>query len=293
MEIKSLLERYNIKNRIFNSFDRGIIPHAMLIDGLADEDDNIRVGIAKAIALYLVCNNMERPCFNCFACKKILNDNHPDVIKMGDNSGSNSFHIDKIRQLRQDAFIIANESNYKIYILDYADNMTVAAQNALLKILEEPPKDVVFILICKSSFKLLQTIRSRCQIFSFESEENKMYDRKVEGIVKDIINGVVGTTEWDLMISLSKLVKDKLLLRSILNLLIDIYSKAIRNSINQDKQSWIFAESVELLSFRLTRLSLVKSLEILDKTNFMLEQNVNMNLLISFLGLKLRESSLL
>ena len=95
------------------------------------------------------------------------------------------------------------------------------------------------------------------------------------------------------MISLSKLVKDKLLLRSILNLLIDIYSKAIRNSINQDKQSWIFAESVELLSFRLTRLSLVKSLEILDKTNFMLEQNVNMNLLISFLGLKLRESSLL
>ena len=82
-------------------------------------------------------------------------------------------------------------------------------------------------------------------------------------------------------------------MRSILNLLIDIYSKAIRNSINQDKQSWIFAESVELLSFRLTRLSLVKSLEILDKTNFMLEQNVNMNLLISFLGLKLRECSLL
>ena len=171
--------------------------------------------------------------------------------------------------------------------------MTAAAQNALLKVLEEPPKSVMFILICKSSKNLIQTIKSRCQIFSFEINENKMYDKKTEDCVKDIINGLVAVTEWELMLATSKLIKDKLLLKNVLDILIDIFSEAVRESFEASSSNKIFAEESKILSARLTKLSLIKSIEVLENTKDMLEKNANMNLLISTMCANMRSCSVI
>ena len=289
MDFKNLLKKYSLNEKILNNFKDKRIPHAIIIEGFSSEEDEIRLGIARVISAFLMCkDNNQKPCFNCSSCNKIFTDNHPDVIKVGDDGLAKSFHIDKIRELRQDAFIIPNESNYKVYILDYADNMTVAAQNALLKVLEEPPKSVVFILMCKSSKNLLQTIRSRCQIFSFEFNENKMYDKKVETCVKGIVNGLISTTEWEILTATSPLIKDKMLLKNVLDILIDIFNEAVREAFGVEVKNEVFAGESKVLSARLTKLSLIKSIDVLEQTKLMLEQNANMNLLISTMCANLR-----
>lgn len=289
MELINLFKEYDIENRILDRFNGKRIPHAIIIEGLSDEESEIRVGIAKIIASYLVCRcNGKRPCFECTSCLKVINDNHPDILKIGDDGTSKSFHIDKIRALRQDAFVVPNEADYKVYILDYANNMTISAQNALLKVLEEPPKSVVFILICKSSSLLLQTIRSRCQIFSFESFEHKLYDKKAGDCAKDIVKGILLPTEWELLIATSKLIKDKILFRNVLNILTDIFSEALRETFGLSENIEPFAEESKMLSLRLTKSSLIKLIEGLDKIKIMLDQNANMNLLVSSMCSKLR-----
>ena len=294
MDFRDILERYSLNEKILNNFSGKRVPHAIIIEGFSSEEDDIRLAIAKIISAFLMCKKEnEKPCFNCNSCNKIFADNHPDVIKIGDNGLAKSFHIDKIRELRQDVFIIPNESTYKVYILDYSDNMTAAAQNALLKVLEEPPKSVMFVLICKSSKNLIQTIKSRCQIFSFEINENKMYDKKTEDCVKDIINGLVAVTEWELMLATSKLIKDKLLLKNVLDILIDIFSEAVRESFEASSRNKIFAEESKILSARLTKLSLIKSIEVLENTKDMLEKNANMNLLISTMCANMRSCSVI
>ena len=289
MELINIFKEYDIENKILNGFNCKRIPHAIIIEGLSDEESEIRVGIAKIIASYLVCRcNEKKPCFECTSCLKVVNNNHPDILKIGDDGTSKSFHIDKIRTLRQDAFIVPNEADYKVYILDYANNMTISAQNALLKVLEEPPESVVFILLCKSSTSLLQTIKSRCQIFSFESFGHKLYDKRAEDCVRDIVKGILLSTDWELIIATSKLIKDKILFRNVLNILTDIFSEALRETFGLSENIEPFAEESKMLSLRLTKSSLIKLIESLDRIKVMLEQNANMNLLVSSMCSKLR-----
>ena len=127
------------------------------------------------------------------------------------------------------------------------------------------------------------TISDQKQIFSFEINENKMYDKKTEDCVKDIINRLVAVTEWELMLATSKLIKDKLLLKNVLDILIDIFSEAVRESFEASSSNKIFEEESKILSARLTKLSLIKSIEVLENTKDMLEKNANMNKIKAYL----------
>ena len=79
--------------------------------------------------------------------------------------GSRSFQMEEVRQIRDSASVMPNEAQTKVYILDRADNMTEQAQNALLKVLEEPPAHVMFLLTCTAASSLLPTVRSRRRFF--------------------------------------------------------------------------------------------------------------------------------
>lgn len=114
------------------------------------------------LAAAILCEGEgEKPCGDCGPCHKVLSGNHPDVMVVGEEGGSRSFHIDAIRQVRLSAYVKPNEGKAKVYILCDAQNMTVQAQNALLKIIEEPPSYGVFLLTCDNRSKLLPTILSR------------------------------------------------------------------------------------------------------------------------------------
>lgn len=94
--------------------------------------------------------------------RKSLTGIHPDIREYGSDGGARSFHLDVIRAIKADVFITPNEGKYKMYLLENAQTMTVQAQNALLKILEEPPSYAVFLLTAESRESMLPTILSRC-----------------------------------------------------------------------------------------------------------------------------------
>lgn len=137
----------------------GRFPHAVLLEG---QEGCGKKTLALRLAAAILCEGEgEKPCGDCGPCHKVLSGNHPDVMVVGEEGGSRSFHIDAIRQVRLSAYVKPNEGKAKVYILCDAQNMTVQAQNALLKIIEEPPSYGVFLLTCDNRSKLLPTILSR------------------------------------------------------------------------------------------------------------------------------------
>lgn len=158
----SLLDRFYGNNKakealVFYQRD-GRFPHGILLEG---ETGTGRKTFARLIAASALCEGDTPPCGQCRHCKKILKGVHPDVQTVGPEEGKKSFKKEQVEWLRADAWIKPNEAARKVYILCETQLMTAWAQNALLKLLEEPPAGVLFILTCDNRFKLLDTVRSR------------------------------------------------------------------------------------------------------------------------------------
>ena len=150
------------KKRIADAITNRKLSHAYIIEGATGSGKR---SFARLIAAALSCTqSTERlPCGECSFCRKILSDNAVDVHFL-DKGETASVKAEDVRTLRSDMFLSATESDYKVYIIDDADTMTVQAQNALLIVLEEPPPNVLILLLCEESGKLLTTIRSRAQL---------------------------------------------------------------------------------------------------------------------------------
>ena len=138
----------------------GSISHAYIIQ---DEFSENAKTIAYAFAMSLHCQKGGvEACYDCHACKRILKNNHPDLIYV-EAQNLKSISVGDIREKVNDTVEIKPYSSlYKVYIIDKADSMTVQAQNALLKTMEEPPEYAVIILIAQSLDRFLPTIKSRC-----------------------------------------------------------------------------------------------------------------------------------
>lgn len=153
-----------VKRQLSALVDAGHFPHALLLEG---EEGSGRRTLAMLIARAATCKGeAERPCGVCAACVKT---EHPDITVCGGDG--QSLTVDTIRQLRQEAYVLPNEAPYRVIILAGAETMTPQAQNALLKILEEPPAHVLFILTCENRTQLLETIRSRCVALTMQAVE--------------------------------------------------------------------------------------------------------------------------
>ena len=148
------------RTRLSGAFDSGREPHAFLIDGPAGSGKKT---LARLIAQAYVCEGTgERPCGECRQCRNAQAGAHPDILLESAAGGARSFSVDTVRRIRLDAFVAPNDAAVKVYILDGVHNMTESAQNALLKILEEPPPHVRFVLTCDGRSRVLETVQSRC-----------------------------------------------------------------------------------------------------------------------------------
>ena len=128
---------------------------------------------AREMAAAALCESTgaTKPCRACRHCRKVFQGEfpgiHPDVAlveRAADKSGKlrREITVDQIRALAVDAAVLPNEADGKVYIFPEADTMNIAAQNAFLKLLEEPPRGVMFLLCAESREKLLETVQSRC-----------------------------------------------------------------------------------------------------------------------------------
>lgn len=158
MGFDALLGNQRLKDNLRSSFARNRVPHFFLICG---PEGSGRHTLAKLLAAALMCTGRDQPCGHCEGCRKVLNGLHPDFIIM-DDPERKTVPVELIRQARADIYIQPNEGKRKIYLFPRAQDMLPPSQNALLKILEEPPSYGAFILITDNAEKLLPTVRSRC-----------------------------------------------------------------------------------------------------------------------------------
>lgn len=133
-------------------------PHAVLICG---EDGVGKKTFARIMAQAILCESENAPCGVCDNCKKISSGNHPDVEEITEYKKEASFKVDYVREIKSRAYLSPNEAKKRVFLIANAECMTHQAQNALLKVLEEPPETAVFILTTQNREKLLTTVLSR------------------------------------------------------------------------------------------------------------------------------------
>ena len=156
MGFESLLGNDRLKENLAQSLAKKHISHFYLISG---PEGSGKHTLAKLLAAAILCQGQRKPCLSCGPCRKLQEGNHPDFITVEDPEHKN-VAVRIVRQFREDVFVLPNESDYKIYL--FPQDLGIEGQNALLKILEEPPKYGVFILLTDNPDKLLPTVRSRC-----------------------------------------------------------------------------------------------------------------------------------
>ena len=156
MAFESLLGNERIKQNLSAAASKNRFAHFYLISGPKGSGKHT---LARLLAAALMCENLSRPCGTCAACRKIMADTHPDFITVDDPEHKN-VAVKIIRQARESIFIRPNEGLRKIYL--FPQEMGMEGQNALLKVLEEPPAYGIFIILSDNPEKLLTTVRSRC-----------------------------------------------------------------------------------------------------------------------------------
>ncbi len=162
-------------NLLTQAILRSELPHAYIIEG---EQGSGKKTLARSIISAVACNAKDAPCGVCESCRKINEMICPDVSYIGLEGDKKTIGVDTVRFIREDSFVTPNDLDVKAYIVTDADKMTEQAQNAFLKILEEPSPGVYFFLLCKSSFSLLPTVKSRASILRmqrFSDEELSDY----------------------------------------------------------------------------------------------------------------------
>ncbi len=158
MGFDRLLGNEQLKHNLISARKQQRLSHFYLISGPAGSG---RHTLADLIAGAMLCQQPDAPCGVCPACRKVFSHNHPDY-QLIDDPEKKTVPVDLIRQARTDMFIRPNEGQRKIFLFPRAQDMGLPGQNALLKVLEEPPPYGVFLLLADNPDTLLPTVRSRC-----------------------------------------------------------------------------------------------------------------------------------
>src|SRR6266571_4331221 len=180
-KFSEVIGQEHVTRTLKNALEQGRTAHGYIFSGHRGIG---KTTVARILAMALNCRSSDKPvpepCGICESCTEIRAGNAVDVIEI---DAATNRGIDEIRELREAARYLPARDRYKIYILDEAHQITDAAFNALLKTLEEPPSHVVFMLATTQPEDIPQTIRSRCQHFSFRAVRFE----EIVGQLKDLI----------------------------------------------------------------------------------------------------------
>ncbi len=145
-------------HRLIQEFASGSTVHAYLFTGPRGVGKKT---LAEQCAMALLCTGELKPCFTCPPCVRFLDGTHPDVRRI---SGDKTIGVDAVREVVRISGEHTYEGGRRIILIDRAEKMTAQAQNCLLKTLEDPPVDSVFLLTAEEASSLLPTVVSRCRV---------------------------------------------------------------------------------------------------------------------------------
>ena len=191
MDLSRLYGNEALKSVLVRAAQENRVSHAYLLEGGFGTG---KTTLAFLFSAALCCESGERrPCMQCPSCRKILRAQSPDLCVIGIDAlpfapgepvpnaagltKTKSIGVEAVRVLKSDVYIRPNDLEHKLYIIGHTERMTVQAQNALLKILEEPPEGAIFFLLCENRAALLPTVLSRVQRLTMEAfSDDVLYD---------------------------------------------------------------------------------------------------------------------
>lgn len=242
---------------------------------------------AQLLSQWAVCQNDagHKSCGECSGCLKVLSGNHIDVYTAQTAGKLEVVSVDEIRHICSDAYIMPNEATAKVYILPNAEKMQIAAQNAFLKVLEEPPQNILFILCCTNAEQLLGTIRSRAMVFNLDSTQ--VFDEKIleaQVRAKQIATAIIETKGIKLLEATGS-INDRGFARLVMTELSDIIRQAL---ITRSGGSAKVCNEAKLIQRRIHRKNLIEILETINTAQTRLGQNINIGLFTAWLCATLR-----
>lgn len=160
----------------------GRLSHAYIISGPEKEKKHALADFL--IQAYVCSSESGRPCGICSNCRKAKGNIHPDIIRVSLLEDKRNILVDQVRRLRTEAYIRPNEANRKVFVIEDAQTMNENAQNALLKVLEDGPQYLSFLLLTENAQQLLPTIRSRCEILSLSTHSDEGFFPEDEELQK-------------------------------------------------------------------------------------------------------------
>ena len=303
------------------------VSHAYILNGENGSGKNM---LAKAFAKALVCEaGYGDSCNMCRACHQFDSGNHPDV-KWITHEKANSIGVDEVReQINNDIVIKPYSSKYKVYIIDEAEKMTVQAQNALLKTIEEPPEYAVIMLLTSNVDALLPTIQSRCvrldlkvvddslvkkylmerlHVPDYQAEIDASFAQGSIGRAKEAATSeefsrmtekalkilkYVNTMEvYELSDEIKALSDEKQNISDYLDIFQFWFRDVLMFKATQEVDNLVFKQEINYIKEQASQRSyenLEKILEALEKTKVRLRANVNFELALELLFLTIRE----
>lgn len=261
-------------------------PHTVLLDGA---DAKSRRELALFLAQTILCTGDARPCGSCNACIKCKAGVHPDIKEFGEIGSNAVFKIDAAREIKQDAFILPNDGDRKVYILLETQQMNDNAANALLKTLEEPPRYAHFILTCDSRASMLQTVLSRATVLGM-SEPAAEREGEAAGLASDMARAVTALHESELLRLCGALEKDKALFTDCVSALSEIFKDALLLKSGANKQNLPYPAS-ETVAAALGKERLYALYETCGQLLSAQKRNVNYTLLLTRLTYALRRAA--
>lgn len=252
------------------------VPHAVIVTG---GNESTRKDMCGFLSMWAVCKKQDKPCGVCSACNKAKGNNHIDIYFAKGSGKNDGIAVEEIRNITRDTAIIPNEADKKVYILEDADRrMGAEALNAFLKTLEEPSQDVLFLLPVSNLKALPQTVRSRCTVFTLESEHSVSEEVKEAAI--GILQGILDINELSLLKATWALNSRKKALE-ILPVVRTYLCDALSLSVNA--QSLSGEEISARLRQKLTKSKLIGLIDATSDAISKTDRNVNMALLTTWL----------
>lgn len=326
---QDIIGQEQIKEHMKNVLATGKVSHAYIING---EKSSGKEYIARVFAMALQCEQGEtEPCQECRSCKQALSNNHPDIIRVA-HEKPNTISVDDIRtQVNNDVAIKPYSSPRKVYIINEAEKMTVQAQNALLKTLEEPPEYTVILLLTANVNSLLPTILSRCVVLNMKPVADElvkkflMHQMEVPDYKADICvafaRGNIGKAKAlassedfenvkaealallkyvremelnEMIAAIKKITEYKLEINDYLDIIAIWYRDVLLFKATNDVNHLVFREEIQALRKTARHSSyegIENIIEALEKAKRRLDANVNFELTMELLMLTIQENS--
>lgn len=283
MDFPQINGNESLKKSLSDLMEHNRMPHAVVINGGTPEQ---RDTLANTLTMWAVCSADNKPCGVCKNCVNAKGRTHSDIYYAQGSGKTEIYNKDELTKIISDASIKPNEADRKVYVFSECDGkLPVISQNVFLKTLEEPPQDVLFLLTCEDSRGLLETIRSRCSVFTLEN--NSQPDEEALQLAKEIVLGIVSLSEMNLLRATYKLTDRHKSLETL-----DLIALLLRDGLAVccGGEAETDAEVAQTLCKKLMKSHYLKLIDITKDAKVKINQNVGLKLVGTWLCAEYRRT---